>query len=199
MANVADCAFAVAKDDLQKLSGAITRSDTEEGDEQEFVFDIISVDDRHSVRHYRKHIFRGETVDYYEVDGKKYSAEKYREKFSLDKWLCDFQTHKCLKDCVYSNGWRVDWRALHSFSYDSVAYVAEYDDHITVYFGGRWDFPQDLIDLLNEKEVRWQGAVAESGCDVLDDELGNEDFGLVASITKDDDGFDNYYVEDRSE
>lgn len=202
MANIAECGVAIAKEDLAKLGDAITRTEDGDGSEETFTYDIISKDDRHSVVRYIKYFFTGKDsstdIKYYEVDGNKLSDEVYEKKYPRDKWMCDYQTHKCEVDKTYSNGWCVDWRALHTYSYEIPPQVQEYDDHITIFFGGRWCFPESLGEFLDNREVRWQGAEAECGCEVLNDELGNEDFGLVASISKDDEGYDDYYVEDRS-
>lgn len=203
MANICECGVAIAKEDLAKLGDAITRVDNQsEGMEEMFAYDIISKDDRHSVKRYNKSLFGGvgksDNTTYFEVDGEKMDEDTYDKKYPRDNWMCDYQTHKCLIDKTFSNGWCVDWRALKSYSYEIPPYVAEYDDHITIFFGGRWSFPESLEEFLNSKEVRWQGAEAECGCEVLNSELGNEDFGLMCYVDKDDEGFDNYYVEDRS-
>lgn len=202
MANIAECAVAIAKEDLAKLGDAITRTEEGDGLEETFTYDIISKDDRHSVVRYIKYLFTGKgsstDIKYYEVDGNKLSDDVYEKRYPRDKWICDYQTHKCKVDKLYSNGWCVDWRALHSYSYEISPYVAEYDDHITIFFGGRWSFPESLEEFLNSKEIRWQGAEAECGCEILNSELGNEDFGLMCYVQKDDEGYNDYYVEDRS-
>lgn len=202
MANIAECGVAIAKEDLAKLDDAITRTKQGEGIEEVFAYDIVSENDRHSVKHYHHYVYGGNGTSvnksYYEVDGERVEIDDYDKKYPHDKWMCDYQTHKCLVDKAYSNGWCVDWKKLHAYSYEMDTYVQEYDDHITIFFGGRWCFPEKLEEFLNSKEVLWQGAEAECGCAYLNDELGNSDFGLVASITKDDEGYDDYYVEDRS-
>lgn len=202
MANICECAVAIAKEDLAKLGDAITKTEQGEGIEEVFAYDIISKDDRHSVRHHHHYVYSGKdtSIDkcYYEVDGERVEVPDYEKLYPRDKWMCDYQTHKCLVDKAYNNGWCVDWRKLNAYSYEMDTYVAEYDDHITIYFGGRWTFPEKLEEFLDSKEVRWQGAEAECGCEVLNNELGNEDFGLMCYIEKDDEGYDNYYVEDRS-
>lgn len=202
MANICECGVAIAKEDLAKLGDAITKTEQGEGIEEVFAYDIISEDDRHSVKHHHHYIYGGNGTSkskcYYEVDGERVEVEDYDRQYPRDKWMCDYQTHKCLVDKAYNNGWCVDWRKLNAYSYEMDTYVAEYDDHITIYFGGRWTFPEKLEEFLDSKEVRWQGAEAECGCEVLNNELGNEDFGLMCYIEKDDEGYDNYYVEDRS-
>lgn len=196
MANICECAVAIAKEDLAKLGDAITRTDRGDGIEEVFSYDIISKNDRHSVEHHN-----GTSVDkcYYEVDGERVKVEDYDKRYPRDKWICDYQTHKCLVDKAYSNGWCVDWEKLNAYSWEMDTYIQEFEDHITIYFGGRWSFPEKLEEFLNKKEVRWQGAEAECGCGILNDELGNEDFSLVAAISEDEDGYKDYYVEDRSE
>lgn len=203
MANICECAVAIAKEDLAKLGDAITKIDNQgEGSEEMFSYEIMNGDKRHSVKHYIKYDFIGvgnsTSEKYYEVDGEKMGEDIYEERYPREDWFCDYQTHKCLIDKTFSNGWCVNWRTLRSYSYEIPPQVQEYDDHITIFFGGRWSFPESLEEFLNNKEVRWQGAEAECGCEVLNSELGNEDFGLMCYVDKDDEGYDDYYVEDRS-
>ena len=109
-----------------------------------------------------------------------------------------------IKDITVDNGWVVDWVKLKTYSYEYTPSIHEFEDHVTVYFGGRWSFPSNLIDSLDNYGVLWQGAGCEDGCDWQDDEMGNADFGLRVKREriewKDDDG--NYiyqhYVEDTS-
>ena len=203
MANCADCAIAIAKEDLHCVQHAIYKTE-EAGDGIEtcFTFEIEKGDEKHDVECYCKHIYGGvgnsTSVQYYKVDGEKLDEETYEKRYPRDEWSMNFSSHKCVLDKTYSNGWCVDWQELGTYSYEVDPNVQEYDDHLTIYFGGRWSFPEALEDYLDKKEVRWQGAEAECGCEILNDELGNDDFGLVATIEKDEEGYDNYYVEDRS-
>lgn len=142
MSNIADCAFAIAKEDLKKMNGAIRK------------------------------------------------AEKNEKNTHNDNVWIDI-----------SNGWAVDWEKLDTYSYDSPTYVEEYDDHITVFFGARWNFPYDLEYKLYEYGVRWQGIACEDGEDYIDDELGNSDFGLCVVEEKgecDGESFVQHYVKDAS-
>lgn len=206
MANIAECGVAIAKEDLKKLDGAITKVDVADGIEEVFAFEITKrlgeKEERHKVVRHHCYIFKGvgnsESQSYYEVDGKRMENDEYEKKYPYTEWNTDYDTHKVITDKAYSNGWCVDWKKLHSYSYEMDTYVQEYDDHITIFFGGRWGFPENLENLLDEKEVRWQGAEAESGCEVLNDKLGNEFFGLNCIREKDDEGYWNYMVEDRS-
>lgn len=204
MANICDCGVAIAKEDLKKLDGAITRTKKGEGSTYKTSYDIVKGGERRKVVHYEHYEFGGvgksKSESYFLVDNKKITPAEYRETYNElgTEWREDWDTHKVLIDTYCVEGWKIDWLKLHTFSYEATPYVAEYDDHITIYFGGRWSFPEKLEELLNKKEVRWQGAEAECGCEVLNDELGNEDFGLKACIDKDDEGYDNYFVEDRS-
>lgn len=204
MANICDCAVAIAKEDLKKLDGAITRTKKGEGETYKTSWEIVKGGERRKVISYEHHEFKGvgqsTSESYFLVDGKKITPDEYKETYNElgTEWREDWETHKVLIDTYYVEGWKIDWLKLHTYSYETPPYVAEYDDHITIYFGGRWSFPENLEELLNKKEVRWQGAEAECGCEVLNDELGNEDFGLTAGIYKDEEDYDNYFVEDRS-
>lgn len=209
MANCADCAIAIAKEDIKKLGGAIKRLDKNyDGVESKLTYDIYNDNERHNVVHYYKNmeVYSGkgarfnrcsERDNYYLVDNNKITPEEYTEKYAKN-YMVDYSTHKCEIDKAISNGWEVDWQKLNSYSYEMDTQVQEYGDHITIYFGGRWSFPESLETLFNDKEVVWQGAEAETGCEVLNDELGNWDFGLRTIKERDEDGYLWYYVEDKS-
>lgn len=205
MANVADCAFAVAKKDLDKLGGAITKCDNiVVGAEAKLKFKIEKDKVIAEVVYYNKYTCdkdKNESNErYYKVNGEKMTQEEYDTQYGYKNgWMSS--DYKTLIDKYYSEGWCVDWVKLHSYSYDSDTWVQEYDDHITVYFGGRWSFPSELEDLLYEKGIEWQGAVVEDGCDVLDDELGNTDFNLRIEEEEneyDGDTYTTHYIEDTS-
>lgn len=206
MANVADCAFAVAKKDLEKLGGAITKCDgIMSGSEQKYAWNIEKDGVRKRVISYSRYLatraWGGDTIGYYEVNGEKMSAEDYDKLYSYREGWQSTNNNKVYIDKYYSNEWCVDWAKLGSYSYDSDTWVQEYDDHITVYFGGRWSFPSEVEDFLYEKGVEWQGAVVEDGCEVLDDELGNTDFNLRIEEEEneyDGDTYTTHYIEDTS-
>lgn len=204
MANLADCVFAVSKKDIPAMEGALRKAREDE-----------------------KCLYI--TKDIYEKDGEKYEyLFKWKEGESnscklrkngvtiaeasgqdtgkVTDMLKDMNHvgFEQIKDITVDNGWLVDWVKLKTYSYEYTPSIHEFEDHVTVYFGGRWSFPSNLIDSLDNYGVLWQGAGCEDGCDWQDDEMGNTDFGLRVkrerSEWKDDDG--NYiyqhYVEDTS-
>lgn len=216
MANCAECAIAIAKKDIELLNGAIARDDKKGGINQVWEYEIVKAEniqstgsfipvmpeERHKVIRYSK-AYRDKDDNpvednHYEVDGVRMSDEEYNVRYR-ESCVTDWDTYKCLVDEVYDKGWCVNWKKLNSYSYEMDTQVDEFDDHITVYFGGRWSFPESLENTLNDAGVLWQGAEAESGCDILNDELGNEYFGLECLKERDEDGYLNYYVEDISE
>lgn len=207
MANIADCAFAVAKDELDKLKGAIYKLDKDiEGIEEAHTYDIVLNGRRHHVKRYEKYTHGGigdsRSILFYEVDGYKHTSDVYEKCYPRGKWLVDYGTYKCVTDKAFCNGWCVDWQKLNSYSYEADTYVAEYDDHLTIHFGGRWDFPANLENALNASGIRWQGAGVEDGCDWECDEFGNYDFGLYIAKHRADGGDEpTYYrcIEDATE
>lgn len=208
MANLADCAVAIAKSDLDKMDGAITKVENDGRDKYEYAtkqkYKQENSDDVYTLytHHAEDSVYRlrknGEMI--IECNEWKPVQEKIEE-LNLQQ---DWGSTKVLADNFTTNGWRVDWRKLDAYSYDYTPYIAEYDDHVTIYFGGRWDFPSSLENKLNEYGVSWQGAGCEDGCDWEYDEFGNSDFGLRIRKEKsdyvDDDGTEywNRYVYDSS-
>lgn len=214
MANLADCAVAIAKSDLGKMQGAVEKVEDDDGkDKYEHAvrsqYKVDGKNDKWTLLH--ENGYNGaESYDHYTL---KKNGEVVT---ATDKWAVineaidgfglvkEWDKTKVLRDNFTSNGWKVDWLKLNSYSYDYTPYVHEYEDHITIYFGGRWDFPSSLEDKLNEYGVLWQGAGCEDGCDWEYDEFGNSDFGLRIKREKsdyvDDDGTEywNRYVEDTS-
>lgn len=213
MANLADCAVAIAKSDLQFMNGAIVKAENDDGqDKYEYVtkqyykvkdkndeWVLLSEDgfdgkDTYSRRTLKKN---GEVVLESNKDWGK--IQEAINSFGLEQ---EWERFSVLRDNFTSKGWKVDWKKLNAYSYDYTPSVGEYEDHITIYFGGRWSFPTSLEDKLNEYGVLWQGAGCEDGCDWQDDEMGNSDFGLrVKSETEYCDGepYTQHYVEDTSE
>lgn len=185
MANVASCALAIEKDEKKlKMLGLVRhrgkggfyhrRTYKTAGGVHEVVVAEVKVGEK-----FERTIL---------VDG----VERDHEPFGPIDW----KTYKVICDLVDSNGWRLDCLTLGLASYQLPVNIREYDDHITVYFGGRWNFPQELIEKLESSDLLWQGAEAEIGCSILNDELGNEDFGLRAITEKDEDEWDASWVED---
>lgn len=189
MANIADCAVAIDMRDVKNndtLKQAIRRLEkplegyelveeykTEAGD----IYRLVHALDSNN-RFYK--------------NGKEIERKEYSDNL-------DLMTLKRVEEVVYSNGWRVDLNALQLFPYESSVEVAEFEDHLTLYFGGRWAFPDKLEDRLNELGVKWQGAGAEGGCDYYDSKIGNEDFGLRWYKGKDEDGDNTWWVEDTTD
>lgn len=206
MANLADCAFAIAKEDIQKTDGAIRKA--EPGEKSSYVTKDVYKDGNDEYVYWFKwsegggnscRLKKGNEVicDTSDPDGMKKISEKIRG-------MKHIGFSETVKDVHVENGWAVDWRKLNTYSYEYTPSIHEFEDHVTVYFGGRWSFPSNLIDSLDNYGVLWQGAGCEDGCDWQDDEMGNTDFGLRVKREKsewrDDDG--NYiyqhYVEDTS-
>lgn len=186
MANMADCAFAVAKADLNKMDGAIRKA--KEGEMPRTVYKRTYKNEK-----------TGDTCTLYEEyegsrwscsriklvkDGqtiKDYKGEACKDcKIGDDLWNEGYRMDKSytLENTSIDNGWVIDWQKLDAYSYDMDPFVTEFDDHITVNFGGRWDFPSSLEDTLWRMGVRWQGAGCDSAMDWEFDDGGNEDFGL---------------------
>lgn len=210
MANLADCAVAIAKEDLGKLNGAIRKATPKD---KSYVYITETTFEKDG----KKAKIKTDYIDYawerrkatLEKDGKVEEIESGKDLSEVINKLYDEgykQTgYKALEDQFESNGWIVDWVKLNAYSYETTPSVGEYEDHITIYFGGRWDFPDTLIQTLDNAGVLWQGAGCEDGCDWQYDEFGNTDFGLRVGKEKsdyvDDDGTEywQHYVEDTSE
>lgn len=200
MANVADCGVAIKKADIERLNGAIKKTNEKDGYEIVSSWDAEYKDNKEKVHIIEKRsgVEDGKDSEWsitYILDECSMPAEVFNKKYR-DKLFPLHETYKTVEDKQRSNGWEVNWKLLNAYSYQSDTNVQEYDDHITIYFGGRWGFPQDLEDTLNRAGVRWQGAVAEDGCEVYDSELGNEDFGLRLVVCGEDK--DWHCVEDQT-
>lgn len=189
MSNIADCAVAIDMRDIKN-------NDTL----------------KQAIRRIEKPIEGYESVDEYITKGgdtyrrihdleNGHSYTKNNEPTTREDWFehIDHTTFKRVEEVYYSNGWRVDLTELQLFPYDSGVEVAEFDDHLTLYFGGRWAFPEKLADRLDELGVLWQGAGAEGGCDYYDSKIGNEDFGLRWYKGKGEDGYIDWWVEDTTD
>lgn len=189
MANIADCAVAISMDDIQHndtLKQAIKRLEKPvEG------YELVEQYKTKAGDTYRLIHSLGNTNYYY-----KNNKQTTREDWSENMDWTDF---KRIEDVVYSNGWRIDLAELQLFPYESSVDVAEFEDHLTLYFCGRWAFPVELEDRLNGLGVKWQGAGAEGSCDYYDSEIGNEDFGLRWYKGKDEDDYTNWWVEDTTD
>ena len=187
MANIADCAVAIEKDEEKLREMGITRTP----------------DDYFYRYAYRYKTIDGDTVritevrsadginEYYEINGEPVEFKPERKDIVLG-------TYAELELVEVSNKWRVDCLKAQLIPYETDMAINEYDDHITLFFGGRWGFPQELEDKLNALGLKWQGAEAEGGNDILNDELGNEYYNLEAVREKEEDDTFNYYVEDTS-
>lgn len=195
MANIADCGVAIAKKDLDKLG--IKKTDHKDGYESIYTWEATDKE---------KHVYRVSECrvgvedgkdSYYEhtfqVNEQTMDAEEYYVKWQ-ERLFMEHNTCERLVEKDYRNGWKIDWKNLKASSYQSDVWTQEYDDHLTIYFGGRWGFPSELEDTLNNLDITWQGAVAEDGCEVLDDTIGNTDFGL--RVVPCGDGQDWHCVED---
>lgn len=215
MANMADCAVAIAKKDLVFMNGAIKKIAEDDGshehDDYEYAVKSYYKRDKENNEYTVLHKCPYGGSSFYRL--KKNSeviveSENYgpiRDKIEELKLQHLWDRDKVLADKFVSNGWEVDWLKLNAYSYDSTPFVNEYEDHITIYFGGRWNFPEKLEDKLNAYGVLWQGAACEDGMDWQVDDLGNYDFGLRIGKEKSeytgDDGEEywQHYVEDTSE
>ncbi len=211
MANIADCAVAIAIEDLPKLNGAIKKVDVPQSKWEKYQTVVRSYyEDSKTGRKcvlfckngYDETIYRlrenGKVIAE-TTDGNYTPIKDKLEELGMAK---NWSKEKILEDKFISNGYEVDWLKLDSYSYDMTPWVMEHGDHITLYFGGRWNFPEKLENKLNEYGVRWQGAACDGSMDWEVDDLGNSDFGL--RVAKDnvsgDDGesYCDYYVEDTS-
>lgn len=186
MANVAECAVAIAKSDLDRLDGAFKRDNG-----------------RHALD-YGKTVIKktyendatGETIYMFQVndrDGQKVGLKKNGKiikeyvgdettNTSMYNWLEEqgyrMTDEKYTKDEYHSNGWVVDFVKLDTYSYDYTPEIKEMDDFIVLYFGGRWDFPLSLESKLSSAGVAWQGAGLDDSMNWNFDNGGNTDFGL---------------------
>lgn len=210
MANLAECAFAVAKDDINKMDGALRKAEPNE--QSKCVYkrtyknretgEVRIVYESYEGTMWEPSVIKVKNKDttieeYHGKDCKNWNAQTrlYNDGYSLTN-------SKVLADTTVDNGWMVDWVKLNAYSYDYTPYISEYEDHITVFFGGRWDFPSDLENTLNGMGVRWQGAGCEDGMAWQFDDGGNWDFGLrIGEETEYCDGepYQQHFVEDTSE
>ncbi len=207
MANLAECAIAIAKEDLDKTDGAIRKAN--DGEKSEMVYKRIykNKDTNGKYTLYEEYhdnmwhpsklvlkkgtatitVAEGDNCDYAKLD-----SELRDKGYCLDK-------SENIRNITVCDGYRIDWIKLNTYSYDYTPYVSEYEDHITIFFGGRWDFPSSLEDKLWSFGVRWQGAGCEDGMDWQFDDGGNWDFGLrIGSETEYCDGepYQQHFVED---
>lgn len=207
MANLAECAFAVAKDDINKMDGALRKAEPNEQAKCAYkrtykndeTGEVCIVYESYEGTMWRPAVIKvkqnGTTIKEYRGDECKncnVQKELYDEGY---RWT----SSKTIADTTVENGWVVDWVKLNSYSYDYTPYINEYEDHITVFFGGRWDFPSELENTLNGMGVRWQGAGCEDGLDWQYDDFGNTDFGLrIGEETEYCDGepYTQHFVED---
>lgn len=187
MANVAECAVAIAKSDLDALGGAFRR-DTERN-----ILDY----GKQVVKKTYENDATGETIYMYQVndkDGQKVGIKKDGKIIkeyvgdettnnSMYNWLEEqgyrITDEKYTKDEYHSNGWVVDFVKLDTYSYCYTPEIKERDGFIVLFFGGRWDFPSTLADKLNSAGVAWQGAGLDDSMDWSFDNGGNTLFGLV--------------------
>lgn len=187
MANIAECAVAIAKSDLDALDGAFRRYDDRDLD-----WTAKTV-----VKKTYNNDATGETIYMYQVDsigGQKVGLKKdgriIKEYVGDDttnqamyNWLEEqgyrMTDEKYTKDEYYCNGWVVDFAKLDTYSYDYTPEIREREGFIVLFFGGRWDFPSALADKLNSAGVAWQGAGLDDSMDWSFDNGGNTIFGLV--------------------
>lgn len=207
MANMAECAFAVAKDDINKMDGALRKAEPNEQAKCAYKRTYKN-DETGEVRivyeSYEGTMWEPSVI---KVKNKGVTIEEYHgedcKNCNVQKELYDKGYHlinsKTIADTTVENGWMVDWVKLNAYSYDYTPYINEYEDHITVFFGGRWNFPAELENTLNDMGVRWQGAGCEDGMDWQYDNFGNTDFGLrIGEETEYCDGepYTQHFVED---
>lgn len=197
MANIADCGVAIAKKDLSKLG--IKKTDHKNGYRYIYTWEATDKSgNRYRVEEYNIGVEDGKNSHYehtFKVGDTSMPSEVYYKEWQPNLFM-EHDTWERLVGISYRDGWEIDWTKLRTSSYQSDVSVQEYDDHLTIYFGGRWGFPIELEDLFNNLDVRWQGAVAEDGCEVLDDTIGNENFGLRVTLCGDEQ--DWHCVEDTS-
>lgn len=200
MANIAECAIAIALEDLPKLNGAIRKR--KKGEESRYYCET-----KYKDKDGESYIFGH---SWHEKDGETYELKKNNHSVFFTKdWhkihdkmqelglttdITDPNYYTSKIDICCDGEWAVDWAKLHAFSYDYTPLLEEYEDHITIIFGGRWDFPEALETFLNSLDIKWQGAGCEDGCDWQFDDYGTYDFGLRIGRERDNcDGEDYYY------
>lgn len=204
MANLADCAFAIAKDDVEKTGGAIRRARPDEKGShvEKSVYEDTKTGDEYI--YYYKWENGGKSECRLKKNGELFmEATCYKEVSKVAEIVKEMKyiRSETIRDIDVENGWCVDWVKLNSYSYDYTPMIYEHGDHITVYFGGRWSFPDTLEEKLNSFDVRWQGAGCEDGCDWQCEDLGTYDFGLRIHEQKeycDGEPYYEHYVEDIS-
>lgn len=188
MANIAECAIAIAKTDINMLGGAFERI---EGTGCGYGKAVIKKTFENDAT--------GETIYLYDITG---GSPDYTRKIGLKKdgkiikeYVGD-QCNDCkaydglaergyhitderyTKDEFYENGWKVDFAKLHTFSYDYEPRIQEYDNCVVLWFGGKWNFPLDLEDFLYSTHATWQGAGLDDAMDWSFNDGGNADLGL---------------------
>lgn len=201
MANIAECAIAIALEDLPKLNGAIRKR--EKGEISVYVCETkyknaqgeqyILVDEWHEGARNAYGLKKGRDVVAFTGENWQEMQDKIKE-LGLITDIQDPDYFKVKTDAFCNGDWCIDWVKLHGFSYDYTPFIQEHDDHITIIFGGRWDFPEPLETFLNSLDIKWQGAGCEDGCDWQCDDFGTYDFGLRIGRERDNcDGDDYYY------
>lgn len=180
MANIAQCAICIAKADLPKLNGALRKASP--GEKSYTCYKGICKDKSGNVHTIMDEYLDGWGNNSLILDGKKITHEEFVNKHFVGiEW-------ETVADEVVDEGWFLDWKKLHGFSYQSDTWIQEYPEFIRVDFGGRWDFPADLEEYLYDSGVEWQGAALDDAMDWQTTELGNSDFGLI--IVQDEEPFD---------
>lgn len=206
MANIAECAIAIAKTDIDMLNGAFKRTG---GDDTRCRYG------KSVIKKTYENDATGETIYLFDIN---YGAPDYARKIGLKKdgriikeyegncrdgeyieildWLTEQGYHladeRYTKDEFYEDGWCVDFAKLHTYSYGYEPRIKEYDDCVVLWFGGKWDFPNSLNDYLNSKHVAWQGAGLDDGMAWQCDAFGNTYMGLRIGEDTDYDGDEPY-------
>lgn len=201
MANIAECAFAVDKRDIQFMNGALRKA--ENGEISTFITKTTYEHNGDTYELLEKYCNGSVKCRLKKNGEKKKEAIGHKNVQKVVDALRDMKRigYEEIKDTHVENGWFLDWKKLGSYSYEYPATIHEYDDHITVYFGARWSFPDSLEDKLDEFGVLWQGASCEDGMAYEDDCIGNSDFGLRVKSERqcvDGEYYTQHYVEDTS-
>ena len=221
MANLCECALAIKKDCLKGgVSRYIRRAKPDDTNEKVTKYTVYKNNewfgeparyvDAFCIQHGDKYrfIIRDEGRVVYTTREESDFARVYKRcEDKLKTMDYDYMGDDHItKNTFVDKGWCVDWKALGrwSGSYDYTPYIKEYDDHITLFFGAPWNFPDEIVNILERRHAEWEGAGVEDGSNYRN-YFGNATLGLkIASEDSgelDEDGKPllRHYIVDTSE
>lgn len=221
MANLCECALAVKKDCLkggvsryirkakpedknERVSKYAVYKDSEWFGERSLAVDAFCIQEKDK---YRFIIRKNGDVIYTTREEDNFATVRKRCEAKIKSMGYDYLGDDYItKNVFVDGGWCVDWKALGRpcGSYDYTPHIMEYEDHITLFFGAPWNFPEEIESIMNRRHAEWEGAAVEDGCNYRN-YFGNTTIGLkIASEDSgelDEDGKPllQHYIVDTSE